>query len=109
MTQPDEILSFWFPPDLIGAGEPRFIEQVKFWFRGGADEEIVRRFSEVTEHALGGGLADWEGDPRRRLALVLVLDQFPRSLYRDSPRAFAGAARAERLCLATLDAGDHGG
>jgi uncharacterized protein (DUF924 family) len=108
MTQPDEILSFWFPPDLVGAGEPRFIEQVKFWFRGGADEEIVRRFPEVTVYALDGGLVDWEGDPRSRLALVLALDQFPRSLYRDSPRAFAGAPRAERLCLTTLDAGDHG-
>ena len=107
MTQPDEILSFWFPADLAGAGEARFFEQVKFWFRGGADEEIVRRFPEVTAHALDGGLVEWERDPRRRLALILVLDQFPRSLYRDSPRAFAGAARAERLVLATLDAGEH--
>jgi uncharacterized protein (DUF924 family) len=107
MTQPDEILSFWFPPDLAGAGEPRFVEQVKFWFRGGADGEIVRRFADVTAHALDGGLAEWERDPRTRLALILALDQFPRSLYRDSPRAFAGAARAERLVLATLDAGEH--
>jgi uncharacterized protein (DUF924 family) len=107
MTGPDEILAFWFPADLNGAGEPRFVEQVKFWFRGGADEEIIRRFAEVTAHALDGGLAEWERDPRQRLALILVLDQFPRSLYRDTPRAFSGAARAERLCLATLDAGEH--
>jgi len=107
MTRPDEILSFWFPADLHGAGEPRFVEQVKFWFRGGADEEIIRRFPEVTAHALDGGLVEWERDPRERLALILVLDQFPRSLYRDTARAFAGAARAERLVVATLDAGEH--
>jgi uncharacterized protein (DUF924 family) len=107
MTTPAEVLQLWFPADLAHADEPRFMEQAKFWFRGGADDEIRRRFGPVTEEALSGGLGGWERDLRERLALVLVLDQFPRSLFRESARAFAGAPRAERLSLKTLEAGEH--
>src|SRR6476659_2171746 len=105
MGSPDEVLSFWFPADL-DRDEATFLAQLKWWFRGGADGEIVRRFGELTAHALDGGLGQWAEAPRGRLALVLVLDQFPRSLYRESPRAFAGAARAERLVQEALDAGE---
>jgi uncharacterized protein (DUF924 family) len=102
MSSPDEILSFWFPPG-FDRDEAAVMEQGKCWFRGGTDAEITRRFADLTETALSGGLVGWEDRPRDRLALILVLDQFPRSLHRSSPRAFAGAERAERLTLHTLD------
>jgi uncharacterized protein (DUF924 family) len=106
MTTPEDILAFWFPAGL-DRDEATCMRQVQWWFRGGADDEIRARFAELTARALDGGLVGWEASPRDRLALVLVLDQFPRSLYRDAPRAFAGAARAEALVLRTLDAGEH--
>jgi uncharacterized protein (DUF924 family) len=102
MSSPDEILSFWFPPG-FDRDEAAVMAQGKHWFGGGTDAEIARRFAGPTETALDGGLVEWEKAPRDRLALILVLDQFPRSLYRGSPRAFAGAERAERLTLRTLD------
>lgn len=77
------------------------------WFRGGEalDRETADRFGPAVEEALDGGLAGWEPGVRDRLALIVLLDQFARSIHRDSPHAFAGAARAERLALEGLGAG----
>jgi uncharacterized protein (DUF924 family) len=104
--RPDEILAFWFPPG-FDRDQESGLQAIRRWFRGGADADVRARFAALTDLALEGGLAEWEAAPRSRLALVLVLDQFPRSLHRDTPRAFAGARRAERLVLQTLDAGEH--
>ena len=63
-----------------------------FWewlMRGGADTEIVRRFSRLPNKASGGDLEDWAETPRGRLALILVLDQFPRSIFRGTAKAYA--------------------
>lgn len=101
MNSPREVLDFWFDGvsreddgDAVGL-ENAFGR----WFGGGEafDREIRERFGALTETALGGGLADWEDDIHSRLALVLVLDQFPRNVFRGSARAFAGDGRALRL------------
>jgi uncharacterized protein (DUF924 family) len=70
----------------------------KEWFRKDAafDAAIRDRFGAEVETALAGGFADWT-DPRAALARVLLLDQFTRNIFRDSPRAFAG----DKLALAT--------
>jgi uncharacterized protein (DUF924 family) len=102
---PEDVLSFWFPPG-YDRDEPSCRKQITCWFRGGTDEEIIRRFAAVTDDAAAGGLRDWDTTPRGRLAHLLVLDQFSRSLYRDTPRAFAQDARASKLAVAALDAGD---
>jgi uncharacterized protein (DUF924 family) len=75
------------------------------WFPNGRqlDAEIRLRFTGVVEAALRGELEAWTGLEGGKLALVLVLDQLARHLYRDDGRAFAGAARAERLALELLD------
>jgi uncharacterized protein (DUF924 family) len=67
--------------------------------RGGADEQIVGRFTEITERAARGELDHWAGDAHGRLALIIALDQFPRSVWRDSPRAFAQDGKALALVL----------
>ena len=77
------------------------------WFGGGAalDQEIRTRFGAQVLLALGGGLQDWESpqeQPWSRLALVILLDQFPRNMFRGSAQAFAGDARAQRLVQDTL-------
>ncbi|MDL2409283.1 DUF924 family protein [Rhizobium calliandrae] len=77
---PEEVLSFWF--------EECTNED---WFRSTAalDEEMCRRFRD-THLALAAGVPDhWRTTPERRLAAVIVLDQFARNIYRGTPLAFA--------------------
>ena len=57
---------------------------------------IRDRFGALIERALRGELEDWAASPRSALAQVIVLDQFTRNVFRDTPRAFAGDARALR-------------
>ena len=101
-----DVLDFWF-----GDGLQRdwpSDDRSKLWFGGGAEQDatIRRRFGALVESALGGGLAEWERALPTRLALLIVLDQFSRNVHRGQARAFAGDARAQRLALATLDAGE---
>ncbi|MEK0082206.1 DUF924 family protein [Benzoatithermus flavus] len=77
---PDEILTFWFAPE----NRPR-------WFTPDSafDAEIARRFGPLIEDAADGRLAAWVREPRGALALCILLDQFPRNVWRGTPRAFA--------------------
>jgi uncharacterized protein (DUF924 family) len=61
------------------------------WFRKDAafDREITARFLRSHEAAAAGRLSDWEATPEGALALLLLLDQFPRNMFRGSARAFA--------------------
>src|SRR5688572_22299501 len=102
----DEILAFWFPEGLA-ADEDTHRRQLGWWFRGGADAEIVARFVPTLEAAASGQLDSWASTPRGRLALILVLDQFPRSVYRDDPRAYAQDPKAAALVLEGLENGDY--
>jgi uncharacterized protein (DUF924 family) len=101
----EDVLSFWFgepAQDAAALGSKQ-----KRWFMGGPDfdREIRERFAPTVERALAGDLDDWASTVRGRLALILVLDQFPRNIFRDTPRAFAGDARAQKLAVEALDAG----
>ncbi len=89
MTEADAVLDFWF-------GQPRVAQARAEWFRKDAafDALIRERFGATIEAALAGGLRDWEGRPEGRLARIVVLDQFTRNAFRDTPRAFAGDALA---------------
>lgn len=92
------LLAFWF-------GDAEDAEQVaarrKFWFSPSAeqDRELRERFAALHERAQRGELDHWVGEPRQTLALVLLLDQLTRNLYRGSARAFANDARALAICL----------
>jgi uncharacterized protein (DUF924 family) len=107
MSELDAVLDFWFP---AGAGADLEMHR-HYWewrMRGGADPEIVRRFSDLTESAARGDLDAWARTPRGRLALIVVLDQFSRSVWRDSPRAFAQDAKAVGFVLEALANGHYG-
>ena len=67
-----------------------------------ADELIRSRFGSLLERAAAGELAVWADSPRRRLSLILLLDQFPRSVYRGTGRAFAGDREALALTLSGM-------
>ncbi|MEO1374914.1 MAG: DUF924 family protein [Cyanobacteria bacterium J06635_10] len=87
MSQANEILDFWFgSPDESDYGKPR-----KAWFAKEPefDEELRSRFLTDYEKAAGGHLDEWKDSPLDCLALILLLDQFPRNIFRETPQAFA--------------------
>ena len=63
------------------------------------------RFSSLADEVKGAGRSEWEGSAEGALALVIVLDQFPRNLYRDTPDAFASDPLALAAAGRALDAG----
>ena len=100
------VLAFWFP-DLSGADHARLVRQFEWWFRGGADAAIAERFAPFFARAVRGELDHWSAQPRSRLALIIVLDQFPRSLYRDTAQAYAQDPKALRLALEGIRIGHY--
>jgi uncharacterized protein (DUF924 family) len=94
------VLEFWFGPE---PGRPR-----AEWFRKDPafDAEVGRRFGAMHAQAAAGGMEDWCDTVRGNLALVIVLDQFSRNLFRDDARAFAQDARARSCARAALARGD---
>jgi uncharacterized protein (DUF924 family) len=77
------------------------------WFRKDPafDASIRARFGAVLRAALAGELHDWRATPRGALAHIVVLDQFTRNAFRDTPRAFAGDALALQSAQALVAAG----
>lgn len=102
----EELLTFWFG-DSFEDGFPSQSERVDLWFRATVahDWEIYRRFHRLTERALAGELEDWAAAAPGRLALILLLDQLPRHLFRHSRWAYCGDAAALRHCRAALELG----
>jgi uncharacterized protein (DUF924 family) len=107
-ARPAEVRAFWFGPD-SGAGAAAGFRPE--WFRKDPafDESIRARFGQSVECALAlaaDAPPSWGEAPADMLAEILVLDQFPRNLYRGQARAFAGDARALALALALIGRDD---
>lgn len=95
---PDEVLKFWFEeagPDRWWKTDPAF------------DESIRERFSATYARAVHGELHGWRAEPRGRLAEIIVLDQFSRNLFRNSPLAFAQDLAALVLAQEAVASGVH--
>jgi uncharacterized protein (DUF924 family) len=105
VTRDAEVLEFWFGEP--ATDEAGIMAKVGRWFRGGPamDAEVREKFGAVVEAALAGELDDWAASPRGRLALVLVLDQFTRNVFRNDPRTHAGDPKAQDLAVEALDRG----
>src|SRR5690242_16575226 len=102
----EEVLRFWFPPH-VGASHGAMVRQFEWWLFGGADAAITERFAPLLERATHRELDQWAHGPRSRLALIIVLDQFSRSLYRGTARAFAQDQRALALAVQGMQRGDY--
>ena len=93
-TKPADVIDYWMGDVLrdVALLDSAF----ERWFGGGeaVDAEIRERFGTAVETALDGGLRDWEGNIHDSVALVILLDQFPRNIHRRTPRAFEGDERA---------------
>ncbi len=90
---PGDILAFWFAD---AARDPaKAMRRRLFWFRNSAvDESISERFSDSVRCAARGEFTAWEEAAPSCLALVILLDQFPRNLYRGRAEAFEHDSRA---------------
>ncbi len=97
LAKAEEVLAFWFADT-----------HVPQWFAGSAgfDERIRQHFAATVDAASSGRLDDWVHTPDGWLALVIVLDQFPRNLYRDDARAWACDDRALAIALTGMERGD---
>lgn len=91
-----DVLDFWFKE--ISPAQ-RFMKDAAF------DEKIRQRFGKTLEQAAVGELFGWRKSAKGRLAEIIVLDQFSRNLYRDTPRAFAQDAMALALTQEAVAAG----
>ena len=96
IATPEDVIRFWFeelsPDDWYGP-PPR------------VDAEIAARFGETYEALKDGVPPAWLDDPEGALAAILVLDQFPRNMFRGAPQAFATDARALALSKRAIDQG----
>jgi uncharacterized protein (DUF924 family) len=106
-----DLLQFWFGPRPYTALQVQ--HHARLWFgEPGApeltpqtDELIRERYSELTLAAAQGALSAWESSPRRRLALILLLDQFSRNIYRGSAHAFDQDLQALALTVCGMQIG----
>jgi uncharacterized protein (DUF924 family) len=106
MGEFEDVLRFWFPPHLRNE-HAAMVRQFDWWFGGGADAAIAERFPCLLDPATHGELDHWAGEPRSRLALIIILDQFSRFLYRGTARAFAQDQRALNLALQGIESGHY--
>ena len=90
------VVDFWFAP---GMGDKWFDRSDEF------DREIATRFGALYERAHRGELDDWAEVPEGALALTIVLDQFPRNMFRNSPRTYESDEKARAVCRANLARG----
>ena len=100
-TNPSDVLDFWFGRE----DEPGYGEFREAWFgKGEAFDRTVRdRFGELYEKAAAGELDAWREEAQSCLALVIVLDQFPRNIFRGDARTHATDAKALETARYALD------
>ena len=96
---PQDVLDFWF----AAPGSPEHGKSRGVWFKksDAFDQEARSRFLPLSEEAARGELAAWDDASHTLLALIIILDQFPRNMFRNQARSFAtdalALAAAERM------------
>lgn len=95
MTTSREVLDFWFD------GEPSLHRTV--WFeKDAAFDQACTRFADALHDAKSGTLDHWAGTPHGALALIILLDQFSRNLFRGSPDTYAANSKARSIARAAI-------
>ena len=95
----ERVLSFWFKEHELTA--PQIDGRMDTWFGEDPvfDHEIEKEFARDVEDASSGAIDYWAHQPRGRLALIILLDQFRRNIYRGTAEAFAKDKVALKLCV----------
>lgn len=101
MSDPDirRVLDFWFSDGAMD--QPTIDSRLDRWFSADDDfDALIRQeFGPLVDRASKGALNSWAEEPEGRLALILLLDQFRRNIYRSTPKAFSRDAQAVKLCV----------
>ncbi len=124
MDEALRVREFWFGPLVkrqpgtraarSAAQSSEVDRRLQLWFGGSAavrerqDALVTAEFSELVARAMSGALASWADSPRRRLSLIILLDQFPRQIFRGQARAFAGDEQALGLALSGMQSAADG-
>lgn len=96
VAKPDAVLTFWFET----------LSPADWWRKSKRlDDQIRQQFAATHAAACRGELHHWRSEPAGRLAEVVVLDQFSRNLYRNSPRAYAQDSQALVLAQEAIRVG----
>lgn len=114
MDEARQVRDFWF--GRLPATAQALTQRVKLWFpadesnelRQQQDALIRTRFGDLVERAGKGELASWADSPRRCLSLIILLDQFPRNIYRGTARAFAYDDQALAVTLSGMQSAADG-
>lgn len=95
----EEVLKFWFGEEPTQARKEWFVKDEKF------DSKIRVQFLSLYQRASQGELATWAEDPQSLLALLIILDQFPRNMFRQKPESFVADALARQYAKKGLSKG----
>ena len=114
MDEARQVRDFWF--GTLPMSAQALNERLQLWFaaevpedvRQDRDETIRARFGALVERAAAGQLASWADSPRRCLSLIILLDQFPRAIYRGTARTFACDPQALGLTLSGMQSAADG-
>ena len=103
----EDLLTFWFGDTDL----KRSMERRDVWFRSTPefDAALIDRYGETHERAGGGAFDHFVENPADCLALILLLDQVPRNIFRGSPRSFGTDAKAREIARIALDRGHDRG
>ena len=96
MASAEQVLEFWFET---------LTREEQFSGEQRIDDMIRSRFFESWMRAAGGGLSTWEQSPKSTLALIILLDQFPRNMFRDSGQSFHSDALAREIASRAIERG----
>jgi uncharacterized protein (DUF924 family) len=99
LSRIDEILSFWFKEQALSA--PQIDHRMDIWFGEDPDfdDQIETAFADDVNSACKGKLDHWAAEPHGRLALIILIDQFRRNIYRNTAKAFSQDKLALKLCV----------
>jgi uncharacterized protein (DUF924 family) len=97
----EEVLDFWFGRE----GEPGYGGFREAWFKKDPefDRQVRDRFEPLYEAAAAGELDGWKAEAQSCLALVILLDQFPRNMFRGDPRSYATDRKAQETAEYAVD------
>jgi uncharacterized protein (DUF924 family) len=111
MDEARKIREFWFGK--LPLAPEALQERMQLWFgfdipperQQKWDDALRAQFEPLVRQAIDGELAAWADGPRRRMSLILLLDQLPRNLYRGTSRMYAGDEQALALALSGMNSG----
>jgi uncharacterized protein (DUF924 family) len=96
---PEQVLDFWFPEDGFWDSAEGFSAWIRHRMFGGMDRTICENYAGLTIAAARNELDHWAVTAEGRVALLIALDKFPRSLWRNTPAAYAQDIKANRVVL----------